>query len=350
MSKLVFAYPGDLETPTGGYGYDRRVIAGLRGLGWQVDLMSLGTGFPNPSPETLGAAQRMLEALPAGSLVVVDGLAFGVMAEASEAVAAQLKLVALVHHPLCRENGLDPAQAQALLESERLALQYSWHVIVTSPATAEQVSELFNVPQDKLTVILPGTERPDPVDRTPAETLTLLSVGTVVPRKGYDLLLEALAGLSDLKWRLDIVGGLDSDPDCHRALVSQSHRLGLDSRITFHGALPSDQLTAFYQNADLFALASRYEGYGMAYTEALAHGLPVIGSGAGAVKDTLPDEAAIYCGTEDVARLRNALQLLISDSRTRSKMTEAAKKAALSFPSWQDAAERFACVLKEVQE
>ena len=350
MSKLIFAYPGDLDTPTGGYGYDRRIVGGLRDLGWQVELLSLGAGFPFPTGKTLSDARHKLEALPSGSLVVVDGLAFGAMAEAAEAVSERLQLIALVHHPLCRENGLLPEQAEALRGSEHKALRHSTHVIVTSPATAAQVSDLFVVPQDRLTVILPGTESPDPVDRPPVETLKLLSVGTVVPRKGYDLLFEALSPLKALNWHLDIVGGLDADPDCYQALQSQAEELGLRGRVTFQGAATPDQLSGFYRRADLFVLASRYEGYGMAYTEALAYGLPVIGSGAGAVRDTLPDGAAIYCGTEDVTRLGEALNLLISDSSARTRMAEAAKEAALKFPSWQDAAEQFAGTLKKVQE
>ncbi|MES0883049.1 glycosyltransferase family 4 protein [Roseibium sp. SCP14] len=346
MQKLVFAYPGDIDTPTGGYGYDRRIIAGLQALGWQVELLPLGPGFPFPSAETLDDVRRKLEDLPSETCLVVDGLAYGVLAEAAEAVSRRMTLIALVHHPLCQENGLGSDNAEDLLASERQALSFARHVIVTSAATATQVEELFTIPKEQITVILPGNERQEPVLRQPSETLKLLAVGTVVPRKGYDLLFEALKELSTHQWQLDIVGGIDVDPKCYLSLLVQVDACGFADCITFHGAISPDELSGFYRRADVFVLASRYEGYGMAYTEALAHGLPVIGSGGGAVRDTLPEEAAIYCGTENVGLLREALELMMSDRVKRSTMAEAARVAALKLPSWEDAATRFADVLK----
>jgi len=349
MPSLVLAYPGDINTPTGGYGYDRRIVTGLRDLGWDVHLLGLGDGFPFPAPETLRTAERRLAELPAGTLAVVDGLAFGVMAEAAERLQAHLRLVALVHHPLCRENGLSPEQAEALLLTEGAALKQVRHVIVTSPATAGQLTDLFDVPGERITVILPGTDRPEPFERTVSDRVRLLSVGTVVPRKGYDLLFEALSRLQEFNWHLDIVGGLEADPACYAALQEQAERLGLATRVDFHGAVPSDRLPGFYRAADIFVLASRYEGYGMAFTEALAHGLPVIGSGGGAVRETLPKGAAIYCPTEDVDALEVALRRLIASPAERLSLAASAHSAIATLPSWQEAAALFAKTLMEIR-
>ncbi|MFC6654976.1 glycosyltransferase family 4 protein [Roseibium salinum] len=234
--------------------------------------------------------------------------------------------------------------------SETEALAHARQVIVTSPATARQVSDLIGVPADKIAVVFPGTPKPDAFERRPSGTARLLSVGTVVPRKGYDLLLEALAGLADLDWHLEIVGGLEADPACYRALLRQAQDLDLAARVTFRGAVRPADLAGFYQRADIFVLASRYEGYGMAYTEALAYGLPVIGSGGGAVRETLPKDAAIYCGTGNVDALQEALKLVICDQAERVRMTDAARIAAAVLPTWQDAAAQFAGMLREVAE
>ncbi|WP_434053755.1 MAG: glycosyltransferase family 4 protein [Roseibium sp.] len=349
MNTLYFAYPGELETPTGGYGYDRKIIAGLEDLGWQVELVPLGAGFPFPAAETLSQAQTVLEGLPAGAQLVVDGLAFGVMPEAASLACGRLDLVALVHHPLCRETGLSEDEASGLFESERNALGHARHVIVTSHATATQVADLFGVAEERITIVLPGTEKQDFAARGSSGKLKLLSVGTVVRRKGYDLLFAALDGLRECDWHLDIVGGLDADPGCHAALLQQLSGLGLTDRVTFKGAVAPQDLSGFYRQADVFVLASRYEGYGMAYTEALAHGLPVIGSGGGAVADTLPDGAAIYCGTEDTGKLRSALKLLMTNESKRLDMSAAARRAAEALPDWRDAAAQFAVALGGVR-
>ncbi|TYC67382.1 glycosyltransferase family 4 protein [Stappia sp. BW2] len=350
MPSLVFAYPGDLNTPTGGYGYDRRIIAGLRTLGWDVDLVSLGEGFPFPADETLRHAEYKLSSVPEGSLVVVDGLALGVMSEAMERLHERIKLVALVHHPLCLENGLSKEQSEALFQSENSVLAFARHIIVTSPATGTQVEDLFGIAPDRITAVLPGTDKPEPFERQEQDTIQLLAVGTLLPRKGYDLLLSALASLKALPWHLDIVGGLEADPACYQALLAQVRELDLSGRVTFHGAVQAQELAGFFRSADIFVLASRYEGYGMAYTEALAYGLPVIGSGGGAVKETLPEGAAIYCGVEDVDALRRALEALISDQGARDRLSAEARKAAERLPDWTDAARQFANLLEDTSQ
>ncbi len=345
---IVFAYPGDIETPTGGYGYDRRIISGLRESGRQVDLLPLGDGFPFPEAGLLDEAVRRIETLPKGSRLVIDGLAYGAMGEVAARLAEGHDLIALVHHPLFLENGLPQETADRLRASEKAALDRAQAIIVTSPATAAQVRDCFGSAEKKIHVVLPGTDRAAIETRPETDCPNLLAVGTIVPRKGYDLLFQALAELTDLPWRLDIVGDTTRDERCFQVLKTQLHANGLKDRVTFHGAVPPEALAGFYAKADIFVLASRYEGYGMAYTEALAHGLPVIGSGGGAVRETLPEGAAIYCGVEDVGRLKAALKQLLEDGQARNLFAEAARQAAEALPTWRDAARAFSAVLEDL--
>ncbi len=105
VGRLAFAVPGDLATPTGGYAYDRRMIAELGDLGWQIDLLDLGEGFPWPNDATRMAARTRLLAVPAGRTIVVDGLALGALPETASQLAGRNPLLALVHHPLCAGMG-----------------------------------------------------------------------------------------------------------------------------------------------------------------------------------------------------------------------------------------------------
>jgi len=354
MADLVFAYPGDLETPTGGYVYDRRIIEHLRKSGVSVELVSLGEGFPFPDEATLSSAFETLLALPKGTPIVVDGLAFGVMDAEAASLARHLDLVALIHHPLYLETGLAPDIAAKLAAREKAAVQCAARIVVTSPATARRVQDSFDIPLEKISVVVPGVDTPSaPVapagDR--GARLNLLSVGTLTRRKGHDLLFDALGKLQAHDWHLDVVGDGTRDPACENDLKSQIADLGIADRVTFHGAVPLETLGRFYAQAHIFVLASRYEGFGMAYVEAIAHGLPVIGSGGGAVRETLPDGAALYCGVEDAGAIEDALRTLITDQHLRHHMSEAALNIARALPDWTDAAAGFAAaVLRPEQE
>ncbi len=346
VKRAVFAVPGDLATPTGGYAYDRRIIAELATLGWEIDVVDLGEGFPFPSPDLLSAAGERLAALPSGIPVVIDGLALGVLPEAAEAIYASHVLVALVHHPLGHETGLSAAAASALCTSEQRALGHVHHVVTTSPATARLLSADFGVPADRMTVITPGTDRVPAQRRAQGGPVSLLAVGTVIPRKGYDVLVAALAKLTDLSWRLVIVGDRDRSPDTVRRLDDEITHLGLADRIRFTGAVAPERLPALYADADLFVLPSRFEGYGMAYTEAIAHGLPVVGTSAGAIPDTVPKGAGVLVPPDDAQALAAALRTLIAQPAQRELLAAGARSAAASLPTWPDSALRFAQVLE----
>jgi glycosyltransferase involved in cell wall biosynthesis len=338
VNRITFAVPGDLATPTGGYGYDRRIIAELRALGWQVDVLSLGDGFPRPSAEQRAAALSRLEALPEGVPVVVDGLALGALPEEAEKIARRCPLVALVHHPLALETGLSPADADKLFESERRALATGRAIIATSPSTGQRLSEHYNVPRKSITVAPPGTDRGTPAKGSTDGTMRLLSVGAVVPRKGFDILIAALAPIAELKWRLTIVGDLTRDPATAAKLEADILRHRLAGRIELLGAVSQERLATLYSSSDIFVLASHFEGYGMAYTEAMAHGLPVIGTTGGALVDTVPPNAGILIDPGNVKALTRALKMLIENEKERRWFASGALAAAAELPTWQGTA------------
>jgi glycosyltransferase involved in cell wall biosynthesis len=336
--------PGSLDTPTGGFAYDKRIIAELERMGWQIALVDLGEGFPWPSDATRSKARAELLSVPTGWPVVVDGLALGALPD----VASELEnpLLALVHHPLALERGLSSEQADILRHSERRALACARSVVVTSTATARIVASDYGVPMACITVARPGNDPVPHAQGNRGGAPHLLSVGAVVPRKGFDVLVAALAGLTDLDWRLTIAGDLTRDPVTAERLQADIVRHGLTKRVATPGAVSSTQLAALYNGADLFVLASRFEGYGMAYAEALAHGLPVIGTKAGAIPDTIPREAGLLVDAGDVAALAEAIRRTIIDPGLRKQLSDAARDAARQLPTWQQSAKIFADALE----
>src|SRR6267378_1347742 len=337
---MVFAVPGDLATPTGGYAYDRRMIAELARLGWSVEVADIGNDFPRPSTRTLDATRSRLSAVPKGIPIVIDGLAFGAIPE----LAADLH----ADHPLALESGISAAEAERFLQRERAALAYSDNVIVTSPATARLLSADYGVDSADITIAVPGSEPRAPAAGSHDSTLALLAVGAVVRRKGYDVLVIALAGLRDLPWRLTIAGDVTRDPATAQALDADIKARGLGERIALVGAVDDRRLDEFYAGADIFVLPSRHEGYGMAFSEAIAHGLPVVGTTAGAIPETVPNDAGLLVPPDDSDALAQALRRLIEQPGERRRLAAGARAAAGLLPTWRQSAELFARAIEAV--
>ena len=347
IRRIAFAVPGDLSTPTGGYAYDRRIIGELRRLGFGVDVIDLGEGFPRPNAETRAAALAKLAKVPRGVAIVVDGLALGVLPEVA-ALRGRNPLIGLVHHPLALETGLAPDEAERFRKSERAALASMQTIVVTSPAIARVLVADYGVSSDALSVAPPGSERVACARGGGGDIVALLSVGIVVPRKGYDLLVAALATLGDLPWRLVIVGDRRRDAQASARLDADILRHGLTARIAIEGAVSAERLAALYSAADVFVLASRYEGYGMAFAQAIACGVPVIGTTAGAIPETVPAGAGLLVPPDDVPALAAALRLLISDRDARARLAGNARAASNLLPTWAASAAVFARAIEAV--
>jgi glycosyltransferase involved in cell wall biosynthesis len=350
VRRLAFAVPGDLNTPTGGYAYDRRIIGELRTLGWDVDVIDLGNEFPRPSSQARTTATEMLLAVPQGTPLVIDGLAFGVMASEATRLALGRKLIALVHHPLALETGLTSAEAMTFQTMERTALSAASNTVTTSHTTARILMADYGVPKRLLIVAPPGNDKVPPARGSGGDgPVTLLAVGALGPRKGYDVLIAALATLRELPWRLTIVGDRTRDPATAQRLESDIARLDLTDRITLAGAVSDERLEALYDRADLFVLPSRYEGYGMGFAAAIARGLPVIGTDAGAIPEAVPADAGILVPPDNVPALAAALYRLITDPSERGRLATAARTAAAQLPTWADSAVLFSRALEKAR-
>jgi glycosyltransferase involved in cell wall biosynthesis len=343
VAEAVFAIPGDLKTASGGYAYDRRVIELLPAFGVPVSILPLPSSFPNPSAGDLKETRKAIASRPESSVLVVDGLAYGAFSQ-SVLDAVKGRVIGLVHHPLFLETGLPHARKVELKESEERALKRANHVIVTSRATKRIVTEHMGVSQEKITVAEPGT---DPAQRATGTgaPLQILAVGAVVPRKGYDVLIDALSQLGDIDWRLTIAGALDRHPQAVELLQEAIQRHGLEDRVTLAGKVVPATLDRFYESADLFVSASLFEGYGMVLAEAMARGLPIVLAAGGAAADTAGEAAALHVEAGNVPELATALQRALTDKRLRDRLADAAWEAGRTLPTWHETARRIAAVI-----
>lgn len=353
MASLDFLLPGDPLSATGGYEYDRRMIGCLRDSGWQVSVRSLDSHFPFPDPDALNDADRTLAGIADGSRVLIDGLALGAMPDVVLKHAQRLRLIGLVHHPLAAETGLSALQVAHFQASERRALQAMRMVIVTSQATRLALAD-YGVAAHRIAVVEPGVDQPHDLELAQAPedirdsgtaTVRLLCVATITPRKGHALLVEALAALRGRDWTLQCVGDLTRSEVTTSVLRQQIAAAGLDDRVTLTGKVDDEELRRQFFAADVFVLATRYEGYGMVIAQALTHGLPIVSTRTGAIGELVSSHAGLLVAPDSCDELRQALAKILTDEGVRRRLAAGALGIGRHLPGWPSASERFAAAL-----
>jgi glycosyltransferase involved in cell wall biosynthesis len=344
---LDLLVPGDLRTLTGGYIYDRRITEGLATLGWHITVRPLDSSFPFPTDAALAAARATLEEIPAGKIVVIDGLALGGMPDLLTEQVDRLRLVALIHHPLAFETGLTAADRQTLRRAERRSLAAVCKTVVSSRWTRQQLAH-YGVPGECIHVVTPGTDPARLARGSGSTSVNLLCVATLTPRKGHAVLFDALAQLRDRAWHLHCVGSLQRDATTVSALREQISRLGLTERVSLLGEVTAGALAECYESADLFVLASHLEGYGMVLAEAVSHGLPIVCTSVGAVPETVAPGTALLVPEGSSAALAQALAKVLDDRRVLRDLAGASRIARDKLPTWEQACMTFAAALREL--
>jgi glycosyltransferase involved in cell wall biosynthesis len=332
--------PGRLDQATGGYRYALRLVERWRASGEAVVVHELPGRFPDADATAREAAAALLAELGEASRIVIDGLALPAFYDR----LAGARVVALVHHPLGLETGLARDAARRWLAAEAAALRQVRGIIVTSPGTAGDVRRM-GVQDTPIAVVLPGTDRPQGATTAHRDPHLLLTVASLTPRKGHVAALAALARLKHRRWRLMLVGSPTRDPACARHIRRAVCDYGLGRRVRFAGELGGERLARAYAQAGVFVLASRYEGYGMAFAEAMAWRLPVVGLRAGAVGRTVPRSAGILARPGHRRGLVRALDAMLLPA-TRRRYAAGAARAGRRLPRWEDAARAFARALE----
>lgn len=327
---IIWLSPGDPSQRTGGYLYNARMVEALRRAGREVRVLPVEGPWPDAGDaETVAAT---LADIPAGAVVVADGLCWPGLGEAGKALVRRNKVVVLVHSLLCRETGLSTERMNALDQYERESWPIATMLVATSALTREEVRARG---QRGVEVIVPGSER---AERAPSGDGThLLSVATVVPRKGHDVLLDALAEVEG-DWTLTCAGAV-RDPAWGEHLQGIVAERGWQDRVRFVGSLDEEPLAEELARADLLLQPARYEAYGMAIAEGVARGLPVLTAHAG-VLDYLPPGAVQIVDGEAKA-WAHQLRRYLGDADLRRCLSDRAWRAAGELPDWDAQAQRW---------
>ncbi|MEU3733528.1 glycosyltransferase family 4 protein [Streptomyces sp. NPDC033538] len=352
LRSVHFVMPGGVDdpaAPSGGNAYDRRVRLDLPGFGWRVRGLPVDGSWPRPDDAARTELARLLRRLPDGVVVLLDGLVACGVPEVVVPEAERLRMAVLVHLPLGDETGLDPAVAAALDARERAVLRAVPAVVATSDWAVRRLVSHHGLDPARVHVAAPGADIAPLAPGTDGVS-RLLCVAAVTPRKGQHRLVEALATVTDLPWNCVCVGGLGHDPayvDRLRALIA---RHGLEDRLVLAGPRSGTELDATYSTADLMVLTSYAETYGMAVTEALARGIPVLATDVGGLPEAVgraPDGGVpgILVPPEDPAALAAELRGWFGEADLRRRLKAAARGRRAALNGWATTAQRLAGVL-----
>jgi glycosyltransferase involved in cell wall biosynthesis len=341
----TFVLPADVDDVTlasGGNAYDRRMceVLGLREV-------TVRGHWPTPDEAARANLARELAELPDGSVALLDGLVACGVPEIVVPHTRRLRVAILLHLPLADEIGLPADRAAELDALERRTLHAATAIIATSAWAARRATGHHGLDPSQVHVAPPGTA---PAPLATGTDGRLLCLASVTPRKGQDVLVEALAGVADLGWTCECVGSVRRDP----AYVERVHGLiarhGLTSRMSLAGPLPDAELRDRFARTDLLVLPSRGETFGMVVTEALAQGIPVLTSDVDALPDTLgqaPDGSVpgMLVPAGDAAALSGALRRYLIDASLRGRLRESARERRRHLEDWNKAAARLGAVL-----
>lgn len=338
----------DETAPSGGNRYDARMRDGLADAGFRVRQIAVAGEWPRPARAAREALARSLDSLPDGAVVLMDGLVACGVPEVVVPRAARLRTVVLVHMPLADDVALPADVAAELDRCEAETFAAAAAVVTTSRSTARRLVDRYGLAH--VEVVSPGVDGAPPHVGS-ASGGRMLCVGSVVPLKGQDVLVEALATIGDLPWRCRCVGPF-RDAGFTADLRRRIERLGLADRLVLAGPRSWEQVGEAYAVSDLVVLPSRAESYGMVVTEALARGIPVIASDVGGVREALGETVdgvpGLLVTPNDPGRLAVALRGWLTDAELRRRLRAAARRRRDGLEPWPVQVRRMADVLRRL--
>lgn len=357
--KIAWIVYGSLDQRTGGTIYDRIVVDGLRAAGDDVRVYSLE---PPPAstaltiPFGLAAGMRLGRALRRSrpDVIVGDELCFrevGTAYALLRRARTPTRRVLLVHHLTYWEEEL-PRHVRFLAErAEHVAIRASDRIITTSQTTrGRMLAELSHahggVPE--IDVVLPGADRLPLLPRVEHDDVRFLFLGAIAPRKRALPLVQAFARAtreSAATSRLVLLGSTARDSAYARTVAQAIDELGLADRVTMAGEVAEEGVARALSESDALVMPSSLEGFGIAATEAIRAGVPVIAARTSGLEEALGacgDAVRFVADDDDLA---SALRSFSIDRGARERMTTATALVRGTTQTWAGCVAAFRAAL-----
>jgi glycosyltransferase involved in cell wall biosynthesis len=348
---------GSLNSISGGYLYDRKLVDHLRNHGDSVEIISLPwRNYPLHLLDNFSKPlMHKLQQLPV-ELLIQDELNHPSLAWLNHRLHPHFTTLSLVHHLRCDE--LRPAwQNNFYRQVERRYLQNVDGFIFNSQSTRQSVDRESKINDRPCVVAYPaGNQLRSQIEAAEIEkrahlsgALRLIFLGNLIPRKGLHVLVEALARLPEASCTLDVVGGIQVDPAYTRSIQRQIKGLRLKQSIRFHDFLDDNALASLLNDNQILVVPSSYEGFGIVYLEGMGFGLPAIGTTQGAASEIITSGKNGYLiNPEDSQELANILQRLHQNRQHLAALSLAAHNRNAEFPSWEQSMAKVRTFLLEV--
>ncbi|MEK6220903.1 MAG: glycosyltransferase family 4 protein [Chloroflexota bacterium] len=341
---------GSLDTLSGGYLYDRKVIDYFTAQGDQVEIISIPihgyirSVFDNYSRDLLTKLIN-LEV----DVLIQDELNHPSLFILNHKILSKIKfpVISIVHHLRSREQR--PAWQNKLYGIlEKKYLRSIDGFVFVSQNTKSSVENLLGDLQAPYVIANPSAshsgkplspeEITERVNSSDGE-LKIIFLGSVTHRKGLHFLIDSLRNIPIEKWRLSVIGSLETDPRYSKKVQAQSEELGLQEKIIFHGKLPRPEMAILLKQSNVIAVPSSFEGFGIVYLEGMAYGLPAIGTtGGGAVDVISHNKTGYLVDVDDTMALCKYLSLIADEPTELLKLSLAARDYYTQHPTWENTA------------
>ncbi len=339
-----FLTTGDIHSLTGGYLYNLHMIEGLEQMGYSVNIF--GTDWPWENKPDLEKISRFhFEKLAAGSCIVIDSLVLSLLRKAVQEFHEKLIFVGLIHLPA--SYTINSGEFGYPDKEEMLVFQQMRCLIVTGQFTFDLLCQAGLNP-DTIRIVVPGTDHFPQKKHYKTIPSELICIANYSPIKGHDVLIRSLHRLTEWNWTLHLYGDTDRDKDFSAGIISLISRLHLESRVLMHGIAGRDEISGIFLESDLFVMPSRFESYGMALTESLAHGVPVVATRAGNIPYTVPAGMGCLVEPGNEAQLADSIRSLLEDPVKYSTLCSAASQYHLQLRSWEQAVTEFERIIRKI--
>jgi len=343
---IGFVVYGRLDTVSGGYLYDRKLVDYLQRQNDRVEIISLPwSNYGRHLAQNFlpGLSRRLCQA--SFDVLLQDELTHPSLFWLNRRLRYHCRypLISLVHH--LRSSETRPAWQNAIygrVEKKYLATIDGF--IFNSHTTRAAVEGLIGSYRPHV-IAYPAGNHLQPALTSEAISarahepgpLRLLFVGNVIARKGLETLLAALARVPSERWRLDVIGDTAVDPAYTRRIRRQIEEAGLGRQVTLHGSVPGRALREYFCRSHLLAVPSQYEGFGIVYLEGMGFGLPAIARATGAAHEIIThDEDGFLAPAGETAEVAGYVNCLYRDRDRLTQMSLAAHRRYLAQPTWDN--------------